>query len=150
MIDLEGMMEPRSEWSRNWPEWVSTTLAEVGISRYDTLAVMSHKVEALGLMIDVAPVAQTDRTPGIMLHAEVRDRNDPRAAIGQHDSATDHADALAWATAKLLRERVRQRAAQAERFAALEADSLRQLSRRVPPLVEGYRHVGDRRVTGGV
>jgi hypothetical protein len=48
-----------------------------------------------------------------MLRAEVRDRDDARAAIGELDSATSCVDALAWVMAKLLSERARQRAAMA-------------------------------------
>ncbi|MDP9363135.1 MAG: hypothetical protein M3Q10_02685 [Chloroflexota bacterium] len=99
------MGDPRFEPREEWPNWVREPLEKVGITPYETVDTIRPKIEALGFRI---VAMHLDRGSPMSTHplyyAEVIDPHRKDGILGQYWSPTDFAEALAWATSRVLQD----------------------------------------------
>jgi len=111
--------QPRNEW----PNWISEPLERVGIGRYETVETILPKIEDLGLTV----LAMEEDWGGMMstyplYYVAVTDLKDESSIRGEYWSETDYAEALAWATARVLDDRATRERQRLERLASTEPD----------------------------
>lgn len=111
--------QPRNEW----PNWISEPLERVGIGRYETVETILPKIEDLGLEV----LAMEEDWGGMLstyplYYAAVTDPKNESSIRGEYWSEPDYAEALAWATARVLDDRASRERQRLERLASTEPD----------------------------
>jgi hypothetical protein len=97
---------PRKGWAKEWPDDIKETLERVGITPNETVGSIGPKIRALGFEIRDTHIDHGGIIPTYPLYyAAVADPNDEDGILGQYWSSTGYAEALAWATARVLVER---------------------------------------------
>ena len=98
----DEVQQPRQEWI----DGMEKRLATIGIGRGETLQSITDKIKAAGLKIVALQEDPGRSFPTYSLYyAQVADPADSEAKVGRHYSTVDHADALTWATHRVLEDR---------------------------------------------
>ena len=100
------MSEEGEQGRQEWLDGMEVRLATIGIGREETLGSIITKIETAGLKI-VALREDPGRSFSTysLYYAQVSERDHPDAVVGAHYSTVDYADALSWATSRVLEHR---------------------------------------------